>query len=98
MRVTLPHQLDPAEIRRRLEARKGEIAGYFPAGMADFDSRWASEDRMDFTVAIVGQTIRGRVEIAPDHVVIEVDLPMMLGFLSGTIEQSVKKEATRLLA
>jgi len=98
MRVTLPHQLEPAEVRRRLEARKGEIADYFPPGMAQMESRWVGEDRMDFIVAIAGQRIRGAVEIAPAHVTIEVSLPIMLGFLGNTIEASVRKEATRLLA
>lgn len=98
MRVTLPHQLDAAEVRRRLEARKGEIAEYFPPGMAAMESAWASEDRMDFTVAIVGQQIGGAVDIAEDHVVITVDLPFMLNFLGGQVERSVRKEGTRLLA
>ena len=63
MRVRLPHQLEKAEIRRRLEERKGEITSYFPDGMATLESRWAGEDLMDFIVAIAGHRIQGAVEI-----------------------------------
>ena len=98
MKVRLPHQLDRAELRRRLEERKGEIVTYFPEGMASLESEWKGEDHMDFTVAVAGQTIGGAVDIADDHVVIEVDLPFLLSFLRPTIEKSMRKEATRLLA
>ncbi|MEM7689861.1 MAG: polyhydroxyalkanoic acid system family protein [Pseudomonadota bacterium] len=98
MKVRLPHGLERAEVRRRLEERKGEIIDYFPDGMADLESRWKGEDHMDFVVAIAGQRIQGAVDIADDHVVIDVNLPMILSFLNGKVENSVRKEGTRLLA
>ena len=98
MRVRLPHDLDRAEVRRRLEERKGEITEYFPEGMATLKSDWRDDDHMDFSVAIAGQKIGGAVDIADDHVVISVALPLLLSFLEGKVERSVKKEGTRLLA
>ncbi|MEE4154612.1 MAG: polyhydroxyalkanoic acid system family protein [Erythrobacter sp.] len=97
MRVTLPHNHAKAEIRRRLDARSHEIVDYFPPGMANLEREWQGDDRMDFVVGVVGQRIGGSVEIAENHVVITVELPMILSFLRGTIEQSVKKEGMRLL-
>ena len=97
MKVRLPHKLEKAEIRRRLEERKGEIVDYFPDGMADMESRWVGEDHLDFVVAIAGQRIQGAVDIADDHVVIDVDLPFILSFLGKKVEDSVRKEGTRLL-
>ncbi|MDY7097255.1 MAG: polyhydroxyalkanoic acid system family protein [Pseudomonadota bacterium] len=98
MRVRLPHELDRAEVRRRLEERKGEITEYFPEGMATLKSDWRDDDHMDFSVAIAGQKIGGAVDIADDYVVISVALPLLLTFLEGKVERSVKKEGTRLLA
>lgn len=98
MRVRLPHSLEKAEIRRRLDERKDEIVDYFPPGMASIESRWKGEDRMEFIVAVAGQRINGAVGIGETHVVIDVDLPLILSFLGRKIEASVKKEGTRLLA
>ena len=97
MKVRLSHQLEKAEIRRRLEERKGEIVDYFPEGMASLDSRWKGEDHMDFVVGIAGQRINGSVDIADDHVVIDVNLPLILSFIGKKVEDSVRKEGTRLL-
>ena len=97
MKVRLPHQLEKAEIRRRLEERKDEIVDYFPEGMASLDSRWKGEDHMDFVVGIAGQRINGSVDIADDHVVIDVNLPLILSFIGKKVEDSVRNEGTRLL-
>ncbi|MEM9310292.1 MAG: polyhydroxyalkanoic acid system family protein, partial [Pseudomonadota bacterium] len=97
MRVRLPHQLDRAEVRRRLDERKGEIVTYFPEGMATLESGWQGEDHLDFTVAVAGQRIGGAIDIGDDHVEIEIDLPFILSFLRPTIERSMRKEGTRLL-
>ena len=98
MKVRLRHELDRAEVRRRLEERKGEIVDYFPEGMASLESGWKGEDHMDFTVAIAGQRIGGSVDIADDYVVIAVKLPFLLSFLAPKIEKSMRQEGTRLLA
>ena len=97
MRVNLNHSLGKEEVRRRLEEHGHEIAGYFPAGMATVDTVWANEDRMDLTVHVAGQSVKGGIEVEADHVVIEFDLPAALGFLRGMIERTVKKEAAKML-
>lgn len=97
MRVHLPHDLSKEEVRKRMRERSHEIAGYFPAGMATIETSWPDEDQMDLIVNAVGQRIKGAVEVYSDEVVIELDLPPMLGFLRGTLERSVKTEGAKLL-
>lgn len=97
MRVTLKHDLGKEEVRRRMRERSHEIAGYFPVGMASVETAWPSEDEMALTVTAMGQEIDGKVEVEDDHVVIEMNLPAMLGFLRGTIESAVRKQGQKLL-
>lgn len=97
MRVHLPHELSKDEVRKRMRERSHEIAGYFPPGMATIDTSWSDEDQMDLVVTAVGQRIKGAVEVYPDEVVIEMNLPPMLSFLRGTLEKSVRTEAAKLL-
>lgn len=97
MRVTLKHDLGKEEVRRRMRERAHEIAGYFPAGMATVETEWPSDDVMALTVTAVGQKIDGAVEVEEDHVVIEMNLPAMLGFLRGTLEHAVRNHGAKLL-
>ena len=97
MRVTLSHQLSRDEVRRRMHTHAGEIAGFFPPGLAEVTTAWPSEDRMDITATVLGYKIPGGVEIGENEVVIEMHLPAMLGVMRGALERAVKKEGGRLL-
>jgi hypothetical protein len=97
MRVSLPHNLSREEVRRRMHAHAGEIASFFPPGLADVTTGWPSEDRMDITATVVGYTIPGGVDVLDDEVIIEMQLPAMLGLMRGALERAVKKEGVRLL-
>ena len=97
MRVALPHSLGAEEVRRRMHAHGDEIGGFFPAGMATVETSWPHEDRMDLHITAAGQKIEGGIDVGEDNVVIELDLPAMLGFLRGTIEGAVRKHGGRLL-
>ncbi|MEM6267627.1 MAG: polyhydroxyalkanoic acid system family protein [Pseudomonadota bacterium] len=97
MRVTLPHQLGREEVRRRLQKHAHEIAGYFPPGMATVKTDWLDEDRMGLTITAAGQRITGAIEVYDEQVVIEMNLPPILGFLRGTLERAVRQHGGRLL-
>ena len=98
MRVTLPHTLTKEEVRRRMRSHADEIAGFFPPGLAKVTTGWPDEDRMSITAEVMGMAIPGGVEVREHDVVIEMDLPLLLGVMKGPLEAAVKKEGGRLLA
>lgn len=97
MRVTLPHDLPREEVRRRMHAHADEIASFFPPGLADVSTSWPNEDRMEITATVVGYTIPGGVDVREKEVVIEMQLPAILGLMRGALEKAVRKEGDRLL-
>lgn len=97
MRVSLPHDLGAEEVRRRMHKHGHEIGNYFPPGMAQVETDWPHEDRMNLYITAAGQQIDGGIDIREDSVVIELDLPAILGFLRGTLERAVRKHGGRLL-
>ncbi|QDH33087.1 polyhydroxyalkanoic acid system family protein [Porphyrobacter sp. YT40] len=98
MRVVLPHDLTKEEVRARMHKHGEEIGGFFPPGLAKVMTEWPSEDRMSITAVVMGQTIPGGVEVRDNDVVIEMDLPLLLGVMRGPLEAAVRKEGGRLLA
>ncbi|MGY6550421.1 MAG: polyhydroxyalkanoic acid system family protein [Erythrobacter sp.] len=98
MRVSLPHQLSREEVRRRMRAHAHEIGDFFPPGLASVTTQWPSEDRMDMTAEVLGYKIPGGVDIRDDEVIIEMQLPAILGVMRGALEKAVRKEGVRLLA
>ena len=85
MRVAIPHNLDPDEVRARLRQRSHEIADHIPGGMARVDTEWMGEDRMKLTVNAMGQALEGQVDIEPAQLVVDITLPPALGFVEPMI-------------
>ena len=81
MRVPIPHNLGREEARRRLHANGHKMAEGFPAGMAQVETSWPSEDRMALSIQAMGQAVVGRIDIEDTQVVLNVDLPPALAFI-----------------
>lgn len=97
MRVALPHNLDRAEVRRRLAENSHKIADQVPGGMAQVATSWTNDDLMQMDITAMGQTLSGQVEVEDNQVVIELDVPMALSFLKFTIEAAVRSNGPKLL-
>ena len=97
MRVAIPHNLDKAEVRRRLSTRTGELAGHIPGGFAEVRHEWLGEDEMRLSVGAMGATVTARLEVEERQVVVNVELPPQLGFFSGIVEHAVRDKGTKLL-
>lgn len=97
MRVPIAHELDKAEVRRRLRSRSHEIANYVPGGMADVTTAWPNEDTMTLRVAAMGQTIDGKVLIEEGQVVFEIALPPALSFVEPMLSGAIRKGGQKLL-
>ena len=72
MQVPIPHNLGREEARRRLQANSHKMAEGFPAGMAQVETSWPSEDRMALSIQAMGQAVVGRIDIEDTQVVLNV--------------------------
>jgi hypothetical protein len=97
MRITLPHSLGREEVRRRLHARSGEIAGLFPGGMAEVAVSWPDQDRMALDVTAMGKTVAGAVEIGDHEVAFVIDLPPALLFIEPLVRGAIESKGRKLL-
>jgi hypothetical protein len=71
--VSIPHRLGREEAMRRLKAGLTRAASSIPVLKVD-EERW-EENRMIFRVRALGQAASGHLDVADDHVRLEVTLP-----------------------
>jgi hypothetical protein len=98
MRVTVPHKLTRAEVRKRLAERAQELAGNVPGGVAEVTTDWVDDDLVDVTIAAMGQNLSGHIAIEDHQVVIDLSLPLALTFVEPMIAGTVKEQGQKLLA
>ena len=95
--IDIPHKLTRAEVRRRMQARIGELPAHIPGGVAEVRASWPSEDRMALEVAAMGQTLNTTIDVQDRLVRVSLVLPPMLSFFSGAIAAAVERKGGKLL-
>ena len=92
--VSIPHRLGREEATRRLKGGLSRAAASVPVLTVD-EERW-NGDRMDFRVRALGQAASGHIDVADDHVRLEVMLPWLLQCFAQAA-QAVIRDRGRLL-
>jgi hypothetical protein len=93
--VSLPHRLGHEEATRRLKEGLSRAAASVPVLKVD-EERW-EDNRMIFRVRALGQLALGHVDVADDHVRVEVMLPWLLQRFAQAAQAAIKNRGNLLL-
>ena len=93
--VSIPHRLGREEAIRRLKAGLTRAASSIPVLKVD-EERW-EDDRMIFRVRAMGQAASGHLDVADDHVRLEVTLPWLLQRFAEVAQVAIRNRGKLLL-
>jgi hypothetical protein len=93
--VSIPHSLGREEAMRRLKEGLSRAASSVPVLKVD-EERW-EDNRMTFRVRALGQAAAGHVDVADDHVKVEVVLPWLLQRFAQAAQVAIRNRGNLLL-
>ena len=93
--VSIPHRLGREEAVRRLKTGLGRAAASIPVMQVE-EELW-SGDSMNFRIRALGQVATGQVDVADDHVRVEVVLPWLLQRFAELAQATIRKRGQLLL-
>lgn len=93
--VSIPHSLGREEAMRRLKTGLSRAATSVPMLSVD-EERW-EDSRMIFRVRAMGQAAAGHVDVADDHVRVEVVLPWLLQRFAEVAQAAIRSRGNLLL-
>jgi hypothetical protein len=93
--VSIPHRLGREEASRRIRGGLARAAASVPVLSVD-EERWEG-DRMFFRVRAIGQVASGQIDVADDHVRLEVVLPLLLQLFAQMAQAAIRDRGTLLL-
>jgi len=93
--VSIPHRLGREEATRRLKAGLTRAASSVPVLKVD-EERW-EQDRMIFRIRALGQAASGHLDVADDHVRLEVSLPWLLQRFAEAAQVAIRTRGNLLL-
>lgn len=94
--VTIPHNLGKAEAGNRLRLGMGRLKHQFGDKIASIEERWDG-DRMSFQVGVMGQSVAGHLDVMPDNVRVEVQLPWILSVVAEKAKSLIQRQGTLML-
>lgn len=95
--ITIPHDLGRVGAKARIQGGFGQLRQQFTAvGVKDFEESWAG-DTLSFSARGLGQKIAGKLDVRDKDVLIEIDLPWILGALAEKIKGGVEKQGKLML-
>jgi len=93
--VSIPHSLGREEATRRVKNGLTRAAASVPVLVVD-EERW-EDNRMIFRVRALGQVASGHLDVADDHVRVEVTLPWLLQRFAEVAQAAIQKRGNLLL-
>ena len=87
--VSIPHKLGREEAVRRLKTGLGRAAASIPVMQVE-EERW-NGDSMNFRIRALGQIATGQVDVADDHVKVQVVLPWLLQRFAEMAQATIRK-------
>jgi len=93
--VSIPHSLGREEATRRLKTGLTRAAASVPVLTVD-EERW-EDNRMIFRVRAIGQVASGHLDVADDHVRLEVMLPWLLQRFAQMAQGAIQNRGRLLL-
>jgi hypothetical protein len=94
--VSIPHRLGKDEAVRRLKSGLSAAQANYSTLFAVQEEIWTG-DRLQFRVSALGQVANGSIDVADDHVNLEVYLPWLLAKVAAAIQPLVRKEGILML-
>ena len=94
--VSIPHRLGKDEALRRIRTGLVQVRTNFAHLLAVEEEVWTG-DHLQFRVRSLGQAAAGTIDVAEDHVRLEVTLPWLLGVLAERLTPMIRREGTMML-
>jgi len=94
--VSIPYRLGKDEAVRRLRTGLGNAQANYSHLFKVQEETWTG-DRLQFRVSALGQVASGIIDVADDHVRLEVLLPWLLAKVAEAIQPLIRKEGVLML-
>ena len=95
--LRIPHSLGSAEAKRRIASGVASANSQYASYLSVSEIAW-DENRMNFRLAALAQTVQGSVDVGEDFVELRAELPVFIRLLAKRFVPIVQSTGQKLLA
>lgn len=97
LEVRVPHDLEPAEVRRRLDVAIQRAQTDFADKVSEVKSSWDGDERLQIAVVVMGMKFDGEIDLLVEELVVRLNVPGMAGLFAGRIRAGIEEQIGGLL-
>jgi putative polyhydroxyalkanoate system protein len=97
MRISVPHKIDKATARKRIEERLHQMLATYGHYLSEVEHRWEG-DRLVFSGKAKGMKANGTVDVTDNEVIIDGKLPLLAKPFEPRIKSTIEKEAATIFS
>ena len=94
--VSIPHNLGKEEAVRRMKAGLANVRSQYSHLLTVNEESWTG-DQLNFSVSALAQNVSGVIDVADDHVQLEVTFPWLLARLANGAQAMIRDKGRLML-
>jgi len=94
--VSIPHNLGKEEAVRRMKNGLSRVQEQYGSYVTVTEEKWTG-DQLNFSVTAMAQNVSGLINVADDHVQLEVTLPWLLARLANGAQAMIRDKGRLML-
>jgi hypothetical protein len=96
LNMVIPHQLLPEEVLIRIKKMLNKIKDENPDKISEVKEQWTGYTG-EFSFTAQSFLFYGKITVEPFQIKLDAELPLVAMIFKGKIEETIRKEAERLL-
>jgi putative polyhydroxyalkanoate system protein len=97
MRIAVPHNMDKATARRKIDARLQQLLATYGSYLSDVEQRWEG-DRLVFAGKTKGMKASGTVDVTENEIIVEGKVPLLAKPFEPRIKSTIEREAAAMFS
>jgi Putative polyhydroxyalkanoic acid system protein (PHA_gran_rgn) len=94
--VSIPHNLGREEAVRRMKSGLAHVREQYGHFFTMNEEKWTG-DQLNFSVTALAQNVSGLIDVADDHVKLEITLPWLLARLASGVQTMIRDKGRLML-
>lgn len=97
LEVRVPHDLGVEGAHQRLDAALVKARAQYEQQVGQIDADWEADDRLKVGVTVMGMKFDGQIDVLPDALVVNLNLPMMASMFAGKIREGIEQQLATVI-
>jgi hypothetical protein len=93
----LPHNLGVGGAREKIDAAIVRARAQYEPQFGPIQANWDQDNQLSVQFAAMGMPFKSQVEVLPEELVIQIELPAMASMFAGKIREGIEQQVGALI-